>query len=591
MAYSRTGWVIALALAGAFSFPARAFADPQAVPGVLVELLGARDAGGHPYSPQDRWVEESASTLPRLLSLHRKNIDRIEVSVGSTIYRSHAHEMERISIHSYRHGATTIRARLGPVTAPGSTAAGQPVEVAAIDFAGGRHLLFSGEAGAIRAIPVGQRVTLTIDAFARRLHNFKPRSRVFQDLSHRGAMQLAVDDLRLQLQINADWPSEVEPILRQTMESDLVFALRLANTEAMQAGPVSDALVVTASTFTPPPEIRKSVEWRDMTVDEIAQVIAANQGRQAVIHKLDEHPVFDIDQNDETDFAFLDRLARKDGWRLYLAPGKLHLEDRERFPRPPAPRNHRFGRARRSDVMKGVVSRCEIVLEVAPSARMVPITQSGESDPAFLQRLAAEENLTLRAGNAGRLLALPALSFSRGEQLLRTIDIRFGPSSYSHSFASSCAQIANPLETAAELVELTVPGRKVARSRKPPSVIQPRPAAAPLATSPPATAEATARVERLLREVETVLSTQSPNSTRRHRLLLAWSRELQAGIVARFAQASNSNARLDELLERVRPPSATVRPPPPSRSFKRNIRKRGTETAPAADGAVEGTAD
>lgn len=591
MTYTRTGWVVALALTGAFSFQTRVFADPQAIPGVLMELLGTRDAGGTPYSPRDRWIEESASAVPRLLSLHRKNIDRIEISVGSTLYQSRAHEMEHISIQSYGHGATTMRARLGPVTAPGSAAGGQPVEVAAIDLSGGRHLLFSGEAGAIRATPVGQRVTLTIEAFARRLQDFKPRSRVFQHLSHSGAMQVAVDDLGLQLRINADWPSEVEPTLPQTNESDLVFALRLANTEAMQAGPLADDLVVTASTFTPPAETRRTVEWRDMTVAEIAQAIAANQGRQAVIQDLDDHAMFNIDQNDETDFAFLDRLARKDGWRLYLTPGKLHLEDREHFSRPPLRRSRRFGRARRSDVMNGVASRCGIVLEVAPSARTVAITQSGESDPAFLLRLAAEEDLALRAGNPGRLSALPALSFSRGEQLLRTIDIRFGTSSYSHSFASSCAQIANPLETPAELVELTVPGRKVARSRKTPSVVQPRPPSATLATSPAATAGATTRVELLLGEIETVLSTQSQNSTRRPRLLLAWSRELQAGAVARFAQAPNSNARLDELLSRVRAPSAIVRAKPPSRSFERNIRKRGAETAPAEQAATEGTAD
>ncbi len=411
MGYRRVVRVILLVSLGAFGVQTRAFADPQAVPGVLMELLGARDAGAVPYSPRDGWVEGSISAVPRQLSIHRVNIDRIEVKLGSTLYQSRRHEMQRISIDTFRHGAPTMRVRLGPVVLPSSTEAGQPIEAVAIDFAGGRHLLFSGEVGAIRATPVGRLAKLTIDAFARRLQNFGPRSRNYQDLSRRGAMEVAVEELGLPLRINADWESEVQPGLLQKQESDLHFAFRMANSEAMQVGPVTEDLVVTASTFTPPAETRTTMEWTDMTVDMIGNVIASNHGRQPVVFNEDEHRIFDsLQQDDETDFAFLHSLARKDGWRFYLTPGKLHLEDRENHSRPPVARSVRFGRALRSDVMKNVASRCRVVLQIEPSARSLPVNQVGESDAAFLLRLAANEGLGLRAGGPGSLVAFPARS-------------------------------------------------------------------------------------------------------------------------------------------------------------------------------------
>ncbi len=551
MGYKRVVWVIVFVLVGVFGVQTRASAGPKAVPGVLMELLGARDAGVVPYSPREDWIEESVSVAPRQLSLHRINIDRIEVTVGSALYQSRAHEMQRISIDTFRHGAPTMRVRLGPVVLPASTRAGQPIEAAAIDFAGGRHLLFSGEVGAIHVTPVGRLVSLTVDAFARRLQNFGPRSRVYQNLSRRDAMEVTVQGLDLPLRINADWQSEVQPILRQKQESDLFFALHLANTEAMQVGPVAEDLVVTASTFTPPAETRTTLEWTEMTVDEIGQVIASNQGRQPVILKLDQHRTFNVRQNDETDFAFLDRLARKDGWRFYLTQGKLHLEDRESYPRPPVARNGRFGLVRPSDVMKKLASRCGIALQVGPSARSLSINQSRETDAAFLLRLAAEEGLGLRAGNPGSLVAFPARSFSRGEQWLRRVDLFFGTASYSHEFASHCEQIADPMGTPAELVELSVAGQRLPRSRGTSPLIQAR-TPATLATSPSVTAEVTTRVDFLLKEIGAILATQPNSSTRRARLLLSFSRELQAGIVARFAQASDAYARLDRALASVR---------------------------------------
>ena len=50
------------------------------------------------------------------------------------------------------------------------------------------------------------------------------------------------------------------------------------------------------------------------------------------------------------------------------------------------------------------------MLQIEPSARSLPVNQVGESDAAFLLRLAANEGLGLRAGGPGSLVAFPARS-------------------------------------------------------------------------------------------------------------------------------------------------------------------------------------
>jgi len=104
--------------------------------------------------------------------------------------------------------------------------------------------------------------------------------------------------------------------------------------------------------------------------------------------------------------------------------------------------------------------------------------------------------------------------------------------------------------TPAELVELSVAGQRRPRSGRH-GLATPRTAAA-LAPFPSVTADVTARVDSLLKEISAVLAKQPLASTRRARLLLSVSRELQAGIVARLAQSPDAHARLDRAVASVR---------------------------------------
>ena len=330
------------------------------------------------------WRAWHSKDAKHLATLHQKLASDLIVEWGNGLKATvSAGGISQASVETYLAGPPTISVRLNSSSA---VSIGDRLSVLLVDDAGRRWPLFCGYVFYSAATP-----TRGVDLLA-----IQPRpdgagdQREFQEMNAADVVNVLANDLGLISEV--DNLGERLPRITQR-EGDFDFLRRLAReSHADLYLDSNDRIVMRESSFAlpawPPPQggianaPRRTRSWYNMKDSDVLAAVAQEFGRSSGIDATD--PAHEeVQQNNETDYEFIYRLAERNELDVYFEPNRL-VVTRGNVKRPPI-----LAAPNRPTLPGGIVvdvaarNRLPVDLRVGPE-RPITWPTNRVTDPALL---------------------------------------------------------------------------------------------------------------------------------------------------------------------------------------------------------------